>query len=420
MPDLISNSQAQRLRIYISESDRWRGKPLSTEILTILKDSGVIGASMYRGIAGFGAHTRLSTNAIEVLSLDLPVVIEVIDTTERIAAAIERVNPMVREGLITLEDVYVVKFTHRYLNPLPADRLVSEVMTRDVISIHQDMSVAEAWQRMLDKMIKAMPVTDDENHVVGIVTDEDLLQRAGIRQRLSIALKLKPEEVHSQLQSWENAAQKVADVMSQPAVTVSETETLGSATAKMIKGGLKRLPVIDADQVLVGILSRLDILHQVSKSPYAVPAQHHTEHGNAVVLKDIMMSDIPAVKKSDGLSVIIDNFVSTGSHRLIVVDEDGRAVGLISDSDAVSRVEPARRTGILDALRNIGKPLAGQEAAADLMSPGVLSAPADMPLLDAIKIMLEQSRKWIVVIDRQDMPIGLVDRQALLNAVAAF
>lgn len=419
MPDLVSNSQAQRLRIYISESDRWRGKPLSTEILNTLKSSGVDGASMYRGIAGYGANTRVNTNTIEVLSLDLPIVIEVIDTAERIAAAVEFINPMVREGLITLEDVYVLKYTHRFLNPLPSDRLVSEVMTCNVISINAETKVHDAWKIMLEKMIKAIPVVDDENHVIGIVTDEDLLQRAGIQQRLSVALRMKPEDIHAQINNLESASQKISEVMSKPVITIKDTDTLGTATAKMIKAGLKRLPVVNSKNRLVGILSRLDILHQVSKSPYAEPVPQNKPQ-NAVILKDIMLTDIPMVRKNDSLPIIIDKFVSTGLHRVIVIDEKGHAIGLISDSDVVTRVEPSRQSGILNALRNIGKPHPGSETAEDLMSPGVLEAPQNTTLLNAIRMILEHSRKWMVVVDDSGLPVGFIDRQSLLNAVATF
>ena len=168
MPDLSLQKQAKRLRIYIGESDRWRGKALDAALLEILRANGVAGTTVLRGMAGFGAHSHIRSARIEVLSMDLPVVVEVIDLPEQIEKILEIVYPMVREGLITVEDVEIVKYTHRYLNPLPADKLVSEVMTRDVVKLTPDMSVHQAWHQMLDNMVKAMPVVDKTNHVVGI------------------------------------------------------------------------------------------------------------------------------------------------------------------------------------------------------------------------------------------------------------
>ncbi len=420
MPGLSLQKKAQRLRIYIGESDRWRGKPLDSELLETLRGQGLAGATVFRGMAGFGAHSRIHTTAIEVLSVDLPVVIEAIDTEERIAAVLNIIYPMVREGLITLEDVQIVKYTHRYLNPLPADKPVSEVMTRDVVAIAAEKTVFQAWKQMLESRVKALPVVDRSGRVIGILTDEDLLERAGIQQRLSVAIRMEKAEVEQELQALERSTLKVEDVMTHPAVTVVESDTLGIATAQMAKAGLKRLPVVDQDGKLAGMLSRLDILREVARTE---PVQHEKDaplrHAGRLV-RDIMSTDIPMVNQDEDLSAIIEKFARSNSHRLIVVDGQGRAIGLLSDSDVVVRVQPSRRRNILDALRQIGKPAPGKETAFDLMSPGPLMAPPDLPVVDAVRKMLDESRKWLVIVDENEKPLGLVDRQMLLEAVSSF
>jgi CBS domain-containing protein len=103
-----------------------------------------------------------------------------------------------------------------------------------------------------------------------------------------------------------------------------------------------------------------------------------------------------------------------------VVDAQGKAIGLLSDSDVVARVQPSKRKNILDALRQISKPAPGKETAFDLMSPGPLTAPPDLPVIEAVKKMLAESRKWLVVVDHYVKPLGLVDRQMLLEAVMDF
>lgn len=419
MPDLSLHKHAKRLRIYIGESDRWRGKALDAEILELLRAKGLAGATVFRGVAGFGAHSHIHTTRIEVLSFDLPVVIEVIDTSENIAMAMDTIYPMVREGLITIEDVQIVKYTHRLLNPLPADRLVSEVMTRNVVTLTPEMTVHQAWQRMLESRVKAMPVVDEKGRVVGILTNEDLLERAGIQQRLSIAIRLDPSEINQELKTLERADKQVKDVMTKPVTTILESDTLGAATAMMVKSGLKRLPVLDNSGKLVGVLSRLDILQQVAKMPQAVPATQ-VPTGAVKTVKDIMRSEIPMVNQDDDLSTIIEKFAKTDSHRLIVVDTKGKAIGLISDSDIIVRVQPAKRRSVLDALRLIGKPPVGKETAFDLMSPGPLTAPPDLPIVEAAKQMLADARKWLVVVNDEGVPLGLIDRQILLEAIASF
>jgi PII-like signaling protein/CBS-domain-containing membrane protein len=416
MTDLSSGTPAKRLRIYISEADRWRGKPLSTAILEFMRSNGMSGATVFRGIAGFGAHSHLHTTQLEVLSMELPVVVEIVDTPEKISTLIESISHMVFEGLITVDDVNVVKYTHRYLNPLPVDRLVSEVMTRDVVTLSPAMPIHQAWQCMLEKSIKALPVMDGDGYVVGILTDEDLLARAGIQQRLSVAIRMGQAEIERQINTLASSTLIVADVMSHPVIIARVDEPLGLVTTRMIKSGLKRLPVVDSRDKLVGMVSRLDILRQVAN----LPQNTHTQplkHPAGRTVGEVMLIEIPLLKSDDGLQVIIEKFAASDTHRLIVVDDNNLPVGLLSDSDVVSRVQPERRQSILTALRRIGRPPEGQETAADLMSPGVLTVAADCPIIVAVRKMLSESRKWMVVINSAGAAIGLIDRQILLEAI---
>jgi len=410
--------QGKRLRIYISESDRWRGKSLDSALLETFHQQGMAGGSVFRGIAGFGAQSRIHTTDIEVLSFNLPIVVEVIDSPEKIEAALEHVYPMVREGLITVEDVEIVKYTHRFLNPLPADKLVSEVMTRNVTSIPQDGSVHQAWKLMIEKAVKALPVTDAAGVVAGILTDEDLTERAGIRQRLSIALRLDASEIQQELHTLEGSTLTVKEVMTKPVIIVEEKDNLGHATALMTHHNLKRLPVVDDKGRLTGILSRLDVLRQVAQTP--VPAVNAPlPLGSVRTVGDVMSRDIPMIYRDDTLPTIIEKFSQALSHRLIVVDEQGTALGLVSDADVVTRVQPAQKSGILNALRNLRKIPSGKETAGELMSPGVLSVSPQTPVTQAARLMLEKGRKWMVVVDETNKPLGLVDRQILLEAISA-
>lgn len=419
MPDLSLQKKAKRLRIYISEKDRWRGNSLDVALVETLREKGIAGATVFRGIVGYGAHSLVHTIRIEVLMADLPLVIETIDTPEKIEGVLDTIYPMVREGLITVEDVEIVKYTHRYLNPLPADKLVSEVMTHDVVTLSPNMSVLQAWTLMLKNKVKATPIIDSSGKVVGILTDEDLLERAGIHQRLSVAIRMDANEVNQELKTLENSPLSVKDVMTQPVITALDTETLGVATSRMVKSGLKRLPVVNDEGKLVGVLSRLDILRQVARITYETPAPQFPS-GAVRTVSDIMSAKIPMVNQDDDLSLIIEKFSKSDSHRLIVVDSEGVAIGLLSDSDIVTRVQPAKRRGILEALKNIGKPPTGKETAFDLMSPGPLTTSPETPIVDALKRMLADSRKWMVVIDDRGHPLGLVDRQMMLEAIAVF
>ncbi len=106
------SGRALRLTIYLGESDTWHHKPLYTELVHRAHAAGLAGASVLRGIEGFGTSSRIHTSRLLSLSADLPVAVVIIDEPERIEAFLPQVEEIVGEGLVTLDDVDVV--VHRY------------------------------------------------------------------------------------------------------------------------------------------------------------------------------------------------------------------------------------------------------------------------------------------------------------------
>jgi PII-like signaling protein len=104
--------EARRVRVYIGESDQWHGKPLYTAIVERCRAEGLAGATVLRGIESYGANSRIHTARILRLSEDLPIVIDIVDRTERIDTLLPILDEMVTEGLITLEEIHVVKYVH--------------------------------------------------------------------------------------------------------------------------------------------------------------------------------------------------------------------------------------------------------------------------------------------------------------------
>lgn len=98
------------MRIHIGERDRFHGKPLYQAIVELLRRRHYAGATVFRGMMGFGASSRLHTIQIEVLSFDLPIVIECVDTEEKIAAILPELDEMLGGGLITLERARVIMY----------------------------------------------------------------------------------------------------------------------------------------------------------------------------------------------------------------------------------------------------------------------------------------------------------------------
>ena len=98
------------MRVHIGERDKFHGKPLYAAIVELLRSRQYAGATVYRGIMGFGASSTVHTDRIEVLSLDLPVIVECIETTERIDAILPALDEMIGGGLITLERANVIMY----------------------------------------------------------------------------------------------------------------------------------------------------------------------------------------------------------------------------------------------------------------------------------------------------------------------
>ena len=110
-------SQAELLRIFIGESDKRGGRPLYEAIVESARERGMAGATVLRGVLGFGAHSRIHTAKILRLSEDLPIIVEIVDKPERIADFLPELDEMMDEGLITLEKIRVIAYRHNSGSP---------------------------------------------------------------------------------------------------------------------------------------------------------------------------------------------------------------------------------------------------------------------------------------------------------------
>jgi PII-like signaling protein len=101
----VELKEAELLRVFIGEGDRHDGRPLHEVLVEEARDAGLSGATVFRGIIGYGAHGRVHTSKILRLAEDLPLVVEIIDTEGRIEAFLGRVSELVTEGLVTVETI---------------------------------------------------------------------------------------------------------------------------------------------------------------------------------------------------------------------------------------------------------------------------------------------------------------------------
>jgi len=103
-------SDGKLLRIFVGEADRWEGKPLYEEIVLLARKMGMAGATAIKGFQGFGCKSHMHTSKLLRLSEDLPIIIEIVDSEEKINQFLPFLDNMVKEGLITLEKAQVILY----------------------------------------------------------------------------------------------------------------------------------------------------------------------------------------------------------------------------------------------------------------------------------------------------------------------
>ncbi len=105
------------MRIFIGENDRFNKKPLYDVLVELFRKEGFAGATVLRGVSGFGAHSVYHTQKLLALSADLPLIIEVVDSQEKIDAIMPRIDTMMGGGMITLEKATVIRYSHDLNKP---------------------------------------------------------------------------------------------------------------------------------------------------------------------------------------------------------------------------------------------------------------------------------------------------------------
>jgi predicted transcriptional regulator len=184
----------------------------------------------------------------------------------------------------------------------------------------------------------------------------------------------------------------------------------------MKKHHLKRIPITGKGGKLVGMLSRLDVLRQIAsiESTLPIATQFLTI---PKLVGDIMAPEIPLVYETDPIEKIITTLMKYQSHRLIVVDDQNRVTGIISDVDIVNRIPGESKSSILSAFKQPGKRIANNVTARQIMSKDPIHAQVDLPIPEAVQMMISEGRKIMVIVDTEHHPVGLIDRQSLLEAL---
>ena len=412
-----THSRGKRVQVFFGESDQVGHGPRYSAMLAYLRKEGAAGGTVTRGVAGFGASSKIHTTAILSLSLDLPMVLTWIDAPGRVNRLLPGLLELSGSGIVTVEDVDVVAYGGRRLEQLRFDLPVQDVMTRPALSVGDDAKVRTAAELLIGQPFRALPVVDRDRRVVGVVSSGDLVERAGLGARLELLNAMSAADRDPFLNQMVDRI--VGDVMTRGVATVLMTDSVATATHLMAERHIKRVPVVDADGRLAGVLSRSDVLRAVGET-FPRDVGEAAEHPGARVVEEIMRVDVPSVPSSAGLSQLLDAVVSTRLNRAIVLDADDRVVGVVSDADVLGSVDPGARNAVVSALmRTAGRPPAGSVKAIDVVGREPLTVGPGTPIAEAAQQMTQSRVKVLCVVDAGGKLLGIVDRADLLRAAGA-
>jgi CBS-domain-containing membrane protein len=422
--------KGRQLTIYIGESDLYRHQSLYMAIVEMLRRGGLSGATVTRGIAGFGMSSVIHTSAILRLSMDMPIVISVIDRPDRIERILAPLVELAPNSLITAHDVEVVHSGFAVRGGLP-DIKVAEVMRSEVVTVKPDSPLTEVVELLIDKDFTAVPVVDEARRVVGMVSDSDLLTRGGMSVGLSLKRASDAEFVRQLHSELENPGRRVAEVMTGEVVTIAPDSSIGAAARAMVQHHLKRLPVVDSQGCLVGIVGRLDLLNTIAAAhlPEWHPEARRSAAAAGALVRDVMNREVATVPESASLGEILELLVTSAHKRVVVIDQTRHVAGIIADSDLVSRVSSESRPGLVEMLmarvpierisaasrQHLAK-LHGRSAA-ELMTREVVTLREEMPVASALVLSAERHVKRLPVVDASGALVGIVGRTELLRAL---
>jgi CBS domain-containing membrane protein len=286
-------------------------------------------------------------------------------------------------GIVTETDFLdlVVRALHEY--PPVA---VSTFMTLDPLTTAADRPLAEAEAEMIRRRVRHMPVVDDDERLIGLVTHRDVLRwRSSV---LEAGDAIQPDLL-------------VRDAMSRSVVCVTPATTAETAARLMQGQGFGCLPVVDGDR-LIGIVTATYFLEQLAGAPGA----NQTDRPSPILrVRDYMSSSVQTVAPGDPLAAGAEPLSRDETSCLLVMDHDDIA-GLVTRTDLVDEAGPSGATLL---------PSDPAEKVASRMTRGVVQVEADAPLSAACRAMIEREVHQLVVVE-DGAPIGILSRWDVIAA----
>lgn len=311
------------IEIFTSEKARWKGRPLNEAVVQYVHDLKIAARCLVtRAIGGCYESGEIATGRLEVLSYNMPLRIAIVLPASDLGQVLPEVEAMVTDGIVAVHSLDVV--SHKARKELvPQQIKVRDIMTADPRKVFLKTPLDQVVRLLLSSIFTGVPVVDDAGRPVGVITQGDLIYKGKMPMRLGLLAESGSDKLGTVLEAL--ATKSAGDVMTAPVISIAQDQFVKDAVDLMLKKRVKRLPVVDAEGKLTGMLSRLDIFRTIMHAAPAWDAfkQQNIVVGNIRTVADIMRRDTHAVVPETTLDELIRMIDSNDIQRVAVVDPAG-------------------------------------------------------------------------------------------------
>jgi predicted transcriptional regulator len=327
--------------------------------------------------------------------------------------------------------VLIVRIAH-------TQQTVGHLMKTDVATVTKQTSLPEVVSRLVDQRIKLLVIVDEARHVQGIITLGSLLAHDQAILRLDLQRAAHTQHLGDYVSQLFSPAQTAGSVMNRRPVVVQDTTAIEAAAHWMDLHHITRMPVVNAENKLVGLLDQADLLQYYTDVPASpgLPEEAQEElqpeqppqTPRRQTVGDTTLLQAPLVAHDTPLTEVLSLVLTTPLHRAIVIDDDGKAIGVIADRDILAAYgQTSHRNAFVTIASRFALRLpegwtnprtaTGLLTAQQAMRPKLLTVKPSTTLAEALQVMLTEQVKRLVVVDDQQKPLGLIDRQHVLRTL---
>jgi len=415
------------IEIFTSEQTRWKGTPINQAIVQYVRDLKIAArCQVVRATEGCYEGGEIATQRLEILSFNMPVYIIVVAPALECDRMLPRIEEMVTDGIVSIRNLEVVSHKTRKVLMHPHIR-VRDIMTPSPEKVLEAAPLSDIVRLLLSSVFTGVPVVDDTDRPVGIITQGDLINKAGMPVRIGLLAASGSNNTDTVLSAL--SGKKAGEIMTSPAISIEEDRPATDAVILMLRRNIKRMPVVNAQGKLVGMLSRLDIFRTIMKDvpDWKTFGKQDIQIGNLRFVSDIMRRDVHTVAPDASVEDVMQLIDENDIQRIAVVDKNARFLGLISDSDILAAFSSDHPDGIWNYLvsqipftergkkyREFRSHLQARTAA-DVMNTRVVTIQEDALIDEAVQIMTKQGFKRLPVLDADGKFKGMISRDSLLR-----